>query len=101
MTGTYVIQRYQQRVEGYGGRHTQLPFHKKAAKETGLVSWVDSMLVIQYQGFHHLSDEGALGHAFDVALFLSRVWMYGMRTMRNPWRTSRLWGSPDAVPAIR
>jgi len=58
------------------------------------------MLDIQSHSFRRLSEEGASGQAFDMALFLSRVWMYGTRMVRNPWRRSRLRGSPDATPTF-
>ena len=88
-------------MEQCGGRYTHLPFHKKTTKETRLNAvWVDSMLVIQSQSFRRLSEEGASGQALDMALFLSRVWMYGTRTVRNPWISSRLRGSPAAASVL-
>jgi hypothetical protein len=54
--------------------YTYLPFHKKTTKDARLnAAWVDSTLDIQSQSFRRLSEDGASGQAFDMALFLSRV----------------------------
>jgi hypothetical protein len=61
-------------MERSWGKRMYLPFHKNTTKETRLnAMWVDSMLVIQSQILRRLSEEGASGQAFDMALFLSRV----------------------------
>ena len=74
MFGTYTAQCCQQSVERHRRKRTHLPLHKKTTKETRLSAvWVDSMPVIQSQSFRRLSDDGASGQAFDMALFLSRV----------------------------